>query len=63
MRNDGYSSCLVCLSVCLSAHAILSAATVSDLVGIIRIFNLEICNRTDFCNYRSSSDFARAHVL
>ena len=39
-----------------------SAATFSDLVRIIRIFNLEICNRTDFFNYRSSSDFAHARV-
>ena len=39
-----------------------SAATVSDLVRIIRIFNLEICNQKDFFNYRSSSYFANARV-
>ena len=39
-----------------------SAATVSDLVRIIRIFNLEICNQTDFLNYRLSSYFANARV-
>ena len=46
----------------LNAVASASAATVSDLVRIIRIFNLEICNRTDFKNYLSSSDFARVRV-
>ena len=39
-----------------------SAATVSDLVRIIRIFYLEICNKTDFLNYLSSSYFANARV-
>ena len=48
---------------CWLSEVCSSAATVSDLVRIIRIFNIEICNRTDFFNYRSSSDFACAHVL
>ena len=39
-----------------------SAATVSDLVRIIRNFNLEICNRTNFFNYLSSSYFVHARV-
>ena len=39
-----------------------SAAIVSDLIRVIRIFNLENCDRTDFPVFRLSSDFALARV-
>ena len=30
MRSEGYSSCLVCVSVCLSAHAILAVRAIKS---------------------------------
>ena len=31
MRSEGYSSCLVCVSVCLSAHAILAVRAIKSI--------------------------------
>ena len=31
MRREGYSSCLVCVSVCLSAHAILAVHAIRSI--------------------------------
>ena len=31
MRREGYSSCLVCLSVCLSEHAILTVRAIRSI--------------------------------
>ena len=31
MYSEGYSSCLVCLRVCLSAHAILAVRTIKSI--------------------------------
>ena len=31
MRSEGYSSCLVCVSVCLSAHAILAVRAIKSV--------------------------------
>ena len=38
------------------------SAIVSDLIRVIRIFNLENCDQTDFPVFRLSSDFALARV-
>ena len=31
MRSEGYSSCLVCVSICLSAHAILAVHAIRSI--------------------------------
>ena len=40
MRSEDYSSCLVCLSVCLSAHAILAVHTIKNIIKDTIVLNV-----------------------
>ena len=42
MRSDGYSSCLVCVCVCLSGHAILAVRAIKSIMKDIIVLSV-IC--------------------
>ena len=40
MRSEGYSSCLVCMSVCPSAHAILAVRAIMGIIKDTIVLNI-----------------------
>ena len=49
MRSEGYSSCLMCLCVCLSAHAILAVRMIKSIVEYTIVLSIRFAAILKWC--------------